>query len=84
MDRCKDIMKAIVERGFTNQIHKKELEKIIMEKCGIDKRTIKNWINALTTFGFIKEINPLVYSLQFDKCPELLSLLIQNGQKKLM
>lgn len=84
MDKCKDIMKTIVERGFTNQIHKRELEKVIMEKCGIDKRTIKNWINALITLGFIKEINPLVYSLHFDNCPELLSLLIRNGQKKLM
>lgn len=84
MDKCKEIMREIALRGYTNQIHKRELEKIIMEKCGIDKRTIQNWLNALSTLGFIEAINPCVYLLHFDKSPELLSLLIQNGQKKLM
>ena len=84
LDKCKEIMKAIAERGFTNQIHKRELEKIIMLYRGFDPRTIKNWIRTLEVLGFIKLLNPNVYELNFDQCPELLNLLVKNGQKRLM
>jgi hypothetical protein len=53
-------------------------------KCGIDKRTIQNWIRALTTFGFINEINPNIYKINLNINPELLELAIKEGQKKLM
>jgi hypothetical protein len=84
LDICKEIMKAIAERGFTNQIHKRELEKVIMINRGIDKRTIQNWLRTLEVLGFIKSLNPNVYGLDFGQCPELLNLVVKNGQKRLM
>ena len=81
---CQEIMKAIIEKGFTNQIHKRELEKVIIVLRGVDKRTIKNWVRTLEVMEFIKPLNPLVFELNFKKCPELLNRLIENGQKKLM
>jgi len=84
MEKCKEIIKEAILKGFVYQIHRKELEAIICVKCGIDKRTIQNWIRALTTFGFINEVNPNVYKINLDKTPELLELAIKEGQKKLM
>jgi hypothetical protein len=84
LDVCKEIMKAIAERGYTNQIHKRELEKIIMVIRGNDPRTIKNWLKTLFELGFIEYVNPLVIKLNFSQCPELLNLVVKNGQKRLM
>jgi hypothetical protein len=84
MNKCKEIVKEAILRGYVYQIHKRELENIICVKCGIDKRTIQNWIRALTTFGFINEINPNIYKINLNINPELLELAIKEGQKKLM
>jgi len=84
LDVCKEIMKAIAERGYTNQIHKRELEKVIMINRGIDKRTIQNWLRTLEVLGFIKPLNSNVYGLDFSQCPELLNLVVKDGQKRLM
>jgi hypothetical protein len=84
MQKCKEIVKEAILRGYVNQIHRKELENIICLKCGIDKRTIQNWIRALTTLGFISEINPNVFKINLNIDSELLSLAIKNGQKKLL
>lgn len=81
---CQEIMKSIIEKGFTNQIHKRELEKVIIVLRGVDKRTIKNWVRTLEVMEFIKPVNSFVFELNFKKCPELLNRLIENGQKKLM
>jgi len=84
LDVCKKLMESIAKNGFTNQIHKRELERIIFMERGIDKRTVNNWIRALERFGFIKPLTPLVYGLDFSQIPELLNLIIDTGQKKLM
>lgn len=82
---CKEIMKAIAERGFTNQITRKELEKVIMVLRGVDKRTINNWVKALERLGFIKPFNALIFELDFRQIPELYNVIIKEpNQKKLM
>jgi hypothetical protein len=84
LDKCKELMFAIAERGFTLQISKAELEKLIMVYRGIDKRTVNNWMRALTNLGFIKPISPFAFQLDFTLCPEILNKIIEKGQKKLI
>lgn len=82
---CKEIMDSVIERGFINQVHKRELERIIILKRGMDKRTIRNWLRTLEILGFIKLVNPFVYELDFSPCKELLVKVIKyKKQKKLM
>jgi hypothetical protein len=84
IEKCKEIIKEAILKGFVYQIHRKELEAIICVKCGIDRRTIQNWVRALTVLGFIKEVSPNIYKLNLNVSPELLELAIKEGQKKLM
>jgi len=84
LDSCKEIMKFLVERGFASQVQRTVLEKTIMVLRGMDKRTVQNWLRTLESLGFIKAVNPYVFELKFDQCPELLNVIIENGQKKLM
>ena len=84
LDACKEIMKVVVEKGFTHQIHRRELEKVIMLLRGMDKRTIRNWLKTLELLGFVKLLNPFVYALNFDECRELLVGMVKKNQKKLM
>lgn len=84
LDACKEIMKVVVEKGFTLQIHRRELEKVIMLLRGMDKRTIRNWLRTLELLGFVKPLNAFVYALNFDECRELLVGMVKKNQKKLM
>ena len=81
---CAEIMKTIVEAGFTYQITKKNLEKVIMLKRGGDPRTFRNWLNNLVLIDFLEPINATVYKLNLERCPEALALGVKEGQKKLM
>jgi len=84
LEYCTEIIKHLVENGYTNQVSKKELERIIKLFRGIDKRTVKTWMDALLEFEFIEYVNPCVVRLNLSKCPELLNLAIMEGQKKLI
>lgn len=84
LESCKEIMKVVVDKSFTHQIHRRELEKVIMLLRGMDKRTIRNWLRTLELLGFIKPLNPFVYALKFDQCRELLVGMVKKNQKKLM
>jgi hypothetical protein len=82
---CREIMQVIIKSGFTNQIHKRELEKIIMTLRGMDRRTIRNWVKTLEVMGFVRVVNASVFQLNFDGCKDLLfEVYKNNGQKKLM
>jgi len=84
LEQCKAIMEAVVEKGFTKQIQKRELETVIILLRGMDKRTVKNWINTLERLGFIKALNPFLFELRFENCGDLLNKIVEKGQKKLM
>jgi len=81
---CVEILKTIVKAGFTYQITKKNLEKVIMLKRGGDPRTFRNWLNNLTLIEFLEPVNANVFKLNLERCPEALALGVKEGQKKLM
>ena len=80
---CVEIMKTIVQAGFTYQITKKNLEKVIMLKRGGDPRTFRSWLNNLVLIEFLEPINANVFKLNLQRCPEALALGVKEGQKKL-
>jgi len=77
-------MHFLAERDFTNQASTETLEIAIKATRGGDPRTVKNWLRNLQDFGFIKTTNVNVWSLHFKETPELLSVIVKRGQKKLM
>jgi len=83
---CTLIMKWLVDRGFTNQVHEKEVEKAIIFVRGPDKRTLQNWKRALVSLEFLEKESLHVYRMNLLKVPELLTSAIHNDrkQKKLM
>ena len=83
-DECERIISKIIEEGFRLQISKKDLEKIIMDERGLDQRTIRNWINALVNFGYIKQINMNVYEINPLATPQIFTKLKENPQTKMM
>lgn len=81
---CQELMMLVAKAGFTNQIGRKELTKLIVVKRGGDPRTIKNWLNSLSLLGYIELVSVNVFKLDFSRCPEALGLLVKSGQKKLL
>lgn len=77
-------MKTIVQAGFTYQITRKNLKKVIMVKRGGDPRTFRNWLNNLTLIEFLEPVNANVFKLNLERCPETLAFGVKEGQKKLM
>ena len=80
---CVEIIKTIVQAGFTYQITRKELKKFIMVKRGGDPRTFRNWLNNLVLIEFLEPINANVFKVNLERCPEALALGVKEGQKKL-
>ena len=76
------IMKYLVDQGFTNQVHVKEVEKAIIYVRGPDKRTIQNWKRALETLGYLEKKSLYIYEINLLKVPELLSRIVNSNQKQ--
>jgi len=81
---CVEIMRFLVESGFTYQVHVEALKVAITAVRGGDPRTLKNWTQTLERLGFIEQLNQRVYKLNLDMVPELLNVAVKSGQKKLM
>jgi len=81
---CVEIMRFLVEAGFTYQVHVEALKVAITAVRGGDPRTLKNWTRTLERLGFIKYLNQRVYKMNLDMIPELLNIAVKSGQKKLM
>ena len=82
---CREIMQRLVEEGYTQFISQTTLEKAIIYVRGPDKRTLKNWRNALLALGFLKGVAPFSYEMDLKKCPDLLVSMVKgDSQKKLM
>lgn len=81
--KCVELMKCVVERGLTNEVHRKVLEEIIILMIGEDPRTRKNWIETLERLGFIKKLTPFSYEMNVKLVPGLLNIIVRPEQKKL-
>ena len=81
---CVEIMRFLVEAGFTYQVHDEALKVAITAVRGGDPRTLKNWTQTLERLDFIKKVNPHVYQMNLESIPELLNIVVKSGQKKLM
>jgi len=82
---CEEIIQLLVADGFRRQVSRKNLEDAIRVKrdC-VDERTIQRWIKALEAFKFIKMKAPDVYELNPMGIPELIKLLKENSQTKIL
>ena len=81
---CIEIMRSLVESGYTNQVSLKFLNVAITLKRGGDPRTLNNWRNTLERLGFIERFNRHLWKINLERVPELLNVVVKSGQKKLM
>jgi len=81
---CVEIIRFLVEAGFTYQVHVEALKVAITAVRGGDPRTLKNWTQTLERLDIIKRVNPHVYQMNLESIPELLNIMVKSGQKKLM
>lgn len=81
---CVEIMRFLVEAGYTYHVHTKALKVAITAVRGGDPHTLQNWTRTLERLGFIKRLNQRVYKLSLESIPELLNVMVMSGQKKLM
>jgi len=81
---CVEIMRFLVEAGFTYQVHVEALKVAITTVRGGDPRTLTNWTRTLERLGFIERVNQRVYKMNLESIPELLNVVVKPGQKKLM
>lgn len=85
VQNCQQIMRALVEDGFTHQIGKSALKKYITVHRGGDPRTIKNCTENLKTLGYLTQVNASVFDIKLAKVEGLLEKAIKDGgQKKLV
>jgi len=82
--QCVEIMRFLVEAGFTYQVHVEAMKVAITAVRGEDPRTLNNWTQTLERLGFIEKANPRVYKMNLESIPELLNIVVKSGQKKLM
>jgi len=69
-------MTYLIKKGFTQEVHVREIEEAITYVRGPDKRTLDNWKRALLKLGFLRLKsfeNKLVYRMDLSRTPELLS-----------
>lgn len=78
------IMRYLVKAGFTHQIDQSSLDAAITVLRGGDPRTLKNWKRNLLRLDFLKRVTPRVYQINLKGVPEVLSVAVKQGQKKLM
>ena len=82
---CHKIMRFLVEKGMTKQVHRDIVKTAIVYVKGTDKRTLDNWFRALETLGFLERSAPLVYNMNLALCPDLLTHVLRTEkQKRLM
>ena len=81
---CVEIMRSLVESGYTNQVSLKFLNIAITLKRGGDPRTLNNWRNTLERLGFIERFKKNLWKIDLSLCPELLNVVVRKGQKKLI
>jgi hypothetical protein len=55
-NKCIEVMKMIKQRGYEKEVSAKIIRMCLMEKIGMDERTIEKYFGALQTSGFIKRI----------------------------
>jgi len=85
VQNCQQIMRALVHDGFTHQISKSALKKYITVHRGGDPRTIKNYIDNLTTLEYLTQVNPSIFKIELARVDGLLEKAIKDGgQKKLV
>ena len=83
-ENCREIMEAIITSDFKRAISLRELQKIIRLKRGGDPRTMKAWISNLTALGFLKRSNRMVFTVNYEAHPEMITLGVKTGQSKLV
>ena len=81
---CQAIVKILVNEGYKFQVSHNDLERAIMKTRGIDERTVKRWIKALETFDYIKRKSLFTWTLNPVMIPELMRLLKEKPQTKMM
>ena len=60
---CREIVQAIKDQGFINQVSSRALSKIIAEIRGSDRRTIRKWIEQLNINGYIKHMGTYTWEV---------------------
>ena len=74
-DGCQQIMETLLKDGFNYQVPRKEVENaIIKSNMGMDERTWKRWIRALTVMEYLIPANNQVYEMNVVKIPHLYKL----------
>lgn len=81
---CNDLMNNIIRKGFRYQITRRDLETEIMKVRGIDPRTVHNWIKILCRFEYLIMLSPIVFKINPFKCEEILEILKENPQTKIL
>jgi len=81
---CNTIMKRLVQGGFTNQVSRTQVEKVIVLLCGGDPRTRKNWLKNLGDLEYLRVVNASVFEMNVGKVEGLLEVVVRQGQKKLL
>lgn len=73
MNRTEKI-KQIIQQLLNQKLgyySKRDIEKAILEVCGIDPRTQVNWFNYIWKLEYITQPEPGIYHLNVTKCVEL-------------
>lgn len=56
--RCEWLTRKIVEFGYTKQIPRRDVERLIGVHLGGDPRTVRKYLRCLVMFDFMKSANP--------------------------
>jgi len=82
VQNCQQIMRALVQDGFTHQVSKSVLKRYITLHRGGDPRTIKNCTENLKTLAYLTQVNASVFRVELSKVNGLLEKAIRDGGQK--
>ena len=80
--RCEELFRILIQRGYTYQISRHELKLFIKVFQGTDKRTIRNWIENFVDFDFLVPMRLNVFKVNVNKAPdELVRAVSESGEQ---
>lgn len=80
--RCEELFRLLIQRGYTYEISRRELEIFIKVYCGSNRETIKTWRQNFVDFGFLELTRPNVFKVNVNKAPgELVRAVREAGEQ---
>ena len=77
---CEQVVEALVSQGYTYQVTREDIAKVIYLIRGIDERTVARWLHVLEAFHYLIVESSKTYRINPAKIPHIVHKLKEQPQ----